>query len=173
MLIQPINETQQQRVCVVTHELIQTAKQRYDINLSEIEINFDLKGRAAGMYHRRKQERGIRYNPYLFAKYFDDNLTNTIPHEVAHYVADVLFGMGKIKPHGKEWRAIMRDFDVKPLVTGSYDLSGIPVRKQRRFDYQCDCAKHQLSTVRHNKIQKGKTRYYCQGCGVALMETKP
>jgi len=168
MLIQPINKTQQQLVCSATSHLLQTASKLYKTDFSTIPVNFDLKGRAAGMYRTYNSQRSIRYNPYLFAKYFDDNLTTTVPHEVAHYVTDVLFGLKNIKPHGNEWRDVMQDFGVKPEVTGKYDLTGVPVRRQKRFDYQCDCTKHKLSSVRHNKIQRGKARYYCRHCGHAI-----
>ena len=168
MLVKPINKEQQQLVCFATNNFLQTACELYETEFSDIPVSFDLKGRAAGMYRRYNNERSIRYNPYLFAKYFDDNLATTIPHEVAHYVTDILFGLSNIKPHGNEWRSVMQDFGVKPQVTGQYDLTGIPVKQQRRFDYQCGCTKHKLSTVRHNRIQKGKARYHCRYCGTII-----
>ena len=168
MIIQPIDRIQQQEVCAATNNLLQKAQRLYNVDFSAIPISFDLKGRAAGMYRTHNNHRSIRYNPYLFAKYYDDNLTTTVAHEVAHYISDVLFGLRNIKPHGKEWRSIMRDFNISPQATGRYDLSGIPVRQQKRFAYQCDCTTHKLSTVRHNRIIKGKARYHCRTCGTVI-----
>jgi SprT protein len=168
MMIQPICETQQQQVCVATNHLLQKARELYNVDFSIIPVNFDLKGRAAGIYRTHGNQRSIRYNPYLFAKYFDDNLVTTVPHEVAHYVTDILFGLHHIKPHGTEWRSVMQDFGIEPQVTGRYDLTGIPIRQQKRFDYQCGCSIHKLSTIRHNKIVKGKARYYCRYCGITI-----
>lgn len=168
MIIQPINEKQQQQVCIATNKLLQTARELYRMDFSTIPVGFDLKGRAAGMYRSHNHQRNIRYNPFLFAKYFDDNLATTVPHEVAHYITDILFGLRKIRPHGKEWQRVMQDFGVEPQVTGCYDLSGIPIRQQKRFDYQCDCTTHKLSSIRHNRIQKGKSRYHCRSCGSVL-----
>lgn len=168
MIIQPINETQQQQVCIETNRLLQKARELYKVNLSGIPVCFDLKGRAAGMYRIKMNQRCIRYNPYLFAKYFDDNMTATVPHEVAHYVTDIIYGLRTIKPHGLEWRNVMRDFGAKPLVTARYDLAGIPVRQQKRFEYQCDCTSHQFSTARHNKVIRGSARYHCRNCGTII-----
>lgn len=171
MIIQPINETQQQQVCAVTNQFLQKACKLYHVDFTIIPVSFDLKGRAAGMYRVQRKQRNIRYNPYLFAKYFDDNLATTVPHEVAHYVTDVLFGLHDIKPHGTEWRNVMHDFGAKPQVTARYDFTGIPVRQYKRFEYQCGCSSHLLSTVRHNKITRGKARYHCRTCGTLIRPT--
>jgi len=100
-------------------------------------------------------------------------MTTTVPHEVAHYVADILFGFKNIRPHGKEWQAIMCKLGVEPQVTGNYDLSGISMKRQRRFTYVCDCMSHELTTVRHNKISRGKAQYFCGKCGDRLSRQLP
>jgi SprT protein len=41
----------------------------------------------------------------------------------------------------------------------------VPVRRQRRFRYRCDCSTHQLSARRHNKIRHGRANYLCRSCG--------
>ncbi|MCW9012870.1 MAG: SprT-like domain-containing protein [Gammaproteobacteria bacterium] len=168
-LIEPITAEQQAQVCQITDQCIERLANIHRINVPSIPVKFDLKGRASGMYMVRGRKRFIRYNPYLFARYFDDNLSTTVPHEVAHYVSDVLFGLKNIKPHGKEWQQLMLSLGVKPEVTGNYDLHGIPVRRQKRFNYQCGCQQHQLTTVRHNKIQAGKARYFCRQCGSQII----
>ncbi len=116
----------------------------------------------------KRQQREIRYNPYIFSKYFEDSFTTTIPHEVAHYVTDIIYGLKNIKPHGEEWKAVMHAFDADASVTANYDLSGIPVSRQTLFTYQCDCREHQLSTIRHNKIKKRRYQYYCNYCKQTL-----
>jgi len=163
-IIDPINLQQQQRVIAETEHYIEQAAQLCDRRLAMIPVAFNLRGRAAGMYRVRGQQREIRYNPFLFAKYFDDNLANTVPHEVAHYVIDCLYGLRQVRPHGREWQTIMHGFGVKPERTCRYDLEGVPQRRQQRFRYQCGCATHQLTTQRHNKIQRGLARYLCRQC---------
>lgn len=163
-LIEPINFQCQQQVRIATGDVIRRARRIYSHDLPMIPVQFDLKGRAAGMYRVHGKNRVIRYNPYLFAKYFDDNINTTVPHEVAHYVVDVLYGAHRVRPHGTEWQQVMLALGVEPSVTGNYDLSGVPVRRQHRHSYQCACSVHQISTARHNKIQHGKARYYCRNC---------
>lgn len=121
------------------------------------------------MYRVTGKNAVIRYNPYIFARYFEHGLEVTVPHEVAHYVTDRVYGLAHVRPHGDEWRAIMRLLDVEPHATARFDLSGLPIRRQRRFAYRCSCDTHELSTCRHNRVKKGKARYHCRRCGAALV----
>jgi SprT protein len=162
--IQPVTPGLEQHIRGLTGEYICRAGKIYNREFPAIPVVFDLKGRAAGMYRVQNRERIIRYNPYIFAKYPDDNIATTIPHEVAHYVVDMLYGVMHVRPHGTEWQKVMLALGAEPKVTGNYDLSGIPVRRQRRHAYQCACTIHQISAVRHNKIRLGKARYFCRYC---------
>ncbi|HEC19439.1 MAG TPA: metallopeptidase (SprT family) [Gammaproteobacteria bacterium] len=166
--IEPINADQQQQVIRRVGELLQHCAQRLDHDFKPIECRFDLRGRSSGMYVIKNRQRYLRFNPFIFAKYFEDSLATTVPHEVAHYVADILFGFRHIRPHGEEWRDIMRLLGAEPRVTGNYDLTGLPVRQQRRFDYRCACMTHSLTTVRHNRIRRGQSEYVCRKCGEHL-----
>ncbi len=102
-VIEPINIDREQLVRSVTSKCIRRASLIYDCDFPLIPIYFDLKGRAAGMYRVHNNDRVIRYNPFIFAKYFADNVKTTVPHEVAHYVVDMLYGAGRVTPHGAEW----------------------------------------------------------------------
>jgi SprT protein len=166
--IEPIDARHQQRVRDATHEYIARAGRIYEREIPPITVTFDLKGRAAGMYRVHNQSRLIRYNPYIFAKYFDDNLATTVPHEVAHYVVDVIYRAGRVRPHGVEWQRVMQSLGAEPRVTGDYDLSGVPVRRQKRYSYRCGCMTHQISSARHNRMLRNKARYYCRRCRSAL-----
>ena len=168
--IEPITSTQQQQVIDRVSDLLRQCEQHFSQSFKPIEIRFDLRGRISGMYVVKHKQQYLRFNSFIFSKYFEDSLENTIPHEVAHYVSHVLFGINKILPHGKEWKSIMHALGAEPRVTGNYDLSGITVKRQRRFSYICDCMTHQLTTVRHNKIMNGKAHYSCRKCGEALMQ---
>lgn len=161
----------ERRAAVVesTHAWIARAGEIYGRRFDPIPVLFDLKGRVAGMYRVQRGERLIRYNPYLFAKYPHDNLAVTVPHEVAHYVTDLRYGLRRVKPHGREWRAVMGDFGVDPAAVTDYDLDGIPTRMQRRHPYRCACLVHPLTTRRHNLILQGAARYRCRHCGGELV----
>ena len=101
--IQPLDEQQRFNVTTATRRCVARANKLLDTNFDEIPVRFDLTGRAAGMYRVVRGQRIIRYNPYLFAKYYDKNLTTTVPHEVAHYLTDAVYGYAYAKPHGHEW----------------------------------------------------------------------
>ena len=172
-MIEPIDHRKQKQVRLKTGEYIHQASRLYKLSLPMIPVLFDLKGRAAGMYKVENTERIIRYNPYLFAKYFEDNVATTVPHEVAHYIVDMLYGAARVKPHGTEWQQVMLSLGAEPRATGAYDLSGIPVRRQQRHAYKCACTLHHISTARHNRILRGKARYYCRKCKSALKSAHP
>ena len=168
----PIESDLQSQVVARTHHYVDLASKIFNHAFPVIPVNFKLTGRAAGMYHVQRSKRFIRYNPYIFAKYFTDNLHHTVPHEVAHYVADILYGIKNIKPHGKEWKNIMQQFGVEANVTCNYNLQGIPQRRHRRFVYQCSCRDYEISTRRHNMISRGQRRYYCPACKADIQYTE-
>lgn len=164
MTIQPITETQRRVVVRATHACLLRAEAIFQRMFGVIPVRFDLTGRAAGMYRVERGSRLIRYNPYIFAKYFDEGLAQTVPHEVAHYVTDLLHGLRNVRPHGPEWRAVAEALGAEPRATARYDLTGIPQRRQRSFDYRCACAEHQLGVRRHNKVRRGRGAYFCRRC---------
>jgi len=198
-MVAPIHKEQQQRVVQEVNRYLRIAEAAYAREFADIPVLFDIKGKVAGMYRLRvakakarksatwlsrvaraslsdlgnaadaSEERCIRFNPWLFAKYPEDSWMNTIPHEVAHYVTDCLHGIQHIRPHGEEWREVMRAFGAAPTVRAHYDLAGIPIRRIKRYAYRCNCRTVQLSAYRHNKIQSGQQRYRCRECAAELV----
>ncbi len=171
-MIEPITLSQQQHVRRITIHYIQRASTLYRRSFDIIPVFFDLKGRSAGMYRVKNGERLIRYNPYIFAKYFDDNVAETVPHEVAHYITEKLYGVGCVRPHGREWSEIARAFGVKSKrASHQYDMKGIPVRVHQRFAYQCQCTTHNITSRRHKQVQNGVAKYLCRRCGEVIAST--
>ena len=164
----PISSARQTEVTDKTRYFVHQAELLYCRSFDEIPVKFDLSGRTAGMYVVRNNTRLIRYNPWLFEKYFLENLNDTVPHEVAHYVVEQMYGQGNVKPHGQEWKQLMREFGVEPRRTCNFDMSGIPTRAHRRFKYQCDCRTHSVSTRMHNTINRKQKTYLCRQCGTKL-----
>jgi SprT protein len=167
--IQPITEAQRGLVIKATADCLTRAEAVYQRAFPAIPIRFDLRGRAAGMYRLYRGSRLIRYNPHIFAKYFDDGLAQTVPHEVAHYVTDLLYGLRKVRPHGPEWRHVAMALGASPRATGHYDLSGIPLRQSSLYDYRCACTQHRLGVRRHTRVQRGEGGYLCRRCRTALV----
>ncbi len=163
-MIEPIGEPQREQVCAETVRYIRLAEELLDRRFDLIPVVFDLGGRTAGMFKACKAECLIRFNPWIFAKYFPENLRDTVPHEVAHYIVHELYDLHRVKPHGPEWRALMEAFDANPDVTFRLDLDGIPQRRQRTHAYHCRCRTHAVSSTRHNRARAGRGSYCCRYC---------
>jgi SprT protein len=163
-VIDPIGEPQQQEVRDATEHYIAEAERIFSRGFERIPVLFDLKGQSAGMFKRDGVKRCIRYNPWIFAKYYAENLHETVPHEVAHFIVDEVYDRRRTRAHGEEWRLLMHAFGVVPQVTFKQDLEGIPRRRQKTHAYRCDCRLHEVSSTRHNRVQKGKARYHCLNC---------
>lgn len=144
--------------------------QDYGAQMACPRIAFDLRGRGAGLavYQPRKhmnQPDLIRLNPALLENHPEEMIEETIPHELAHIVAHRLFGP-RIKPHGREWRAVMSAFGKSPDVQHSMPVE--PSRRLRRYKYSCACPSGvELTSIRHKRARRG-TRYLCRKCGQHL-----
>lgn len=169
MEVAPLNLAQQNDVIEEVARYQKMVATEFSIEVPAIQVRFDLIGGTVGMYCNKRNERSFRFNSYLFSKFWQENIDNTIPHEVAHYASDLLFDYRRIRPHGREWQAIMRFFGAEPSRTCQFDLTGIPKRKMRRFNYYCRCDTHQLSAVRHNRVERGQQRYVCRRCRSELV----
>jgi SprT protein len=157
----------QSQATTQTRDLLARALSQRGLPARQLEIRFDLKGQAAGQ--ARFGPSGpwvIRYNPVLLRENGDSFIAATVPHEVAHLIAFLCHGP-RIRPHGPEWRAIMEQFGAPPERCHRYDLSRIPQRVRRVFIYHCGCSEHQLTGIRHRRVQAGQT-YLCRRCAGPL-----
>jgi len=170
-LIEPIGDQQQGQVVAMTEHFICQAEQVFGRSFDRVPVLFDLRGRTAGMFKAVGKERCIRYNPWIFGKYFEENLRDTVPHEVAHYIVHEAYDRRSVKPHGHQWRGLMAHFGADAGVTFDLNLDGIPQRRQKTHPYSCGCRAHEVSTTRHNRILKGAGRYHCRYCDGQLIYT--
>ena len=134
-MVQPIGSTERRQVEQRTEDYILLAEAIFGRRFDRVPVLFDLKGRSAGMFKSIGKRRLIRYNPWIFAKYFEENLRDTVPHEVAHYIVHELYPRRSTKPHGAAWKSLMTKFDADPGVTFDLDLDGVPQRSQRTHRY--------------------------------------
>ena len=142
--------------------LVDLANFTHDLGMEYPKIIYDLKGTTAGQafYYENK----LRLNSVALKNYRDHFIDQTVGHEVAHLVAFQKNG-GDIKPHGYEWRNIMRMYNLPPSRCHSYDLPS--ARKITRHNYICEsCGKKTpLTTFKHNQWLKGKRAFSCRPCG--------
>jgi len=143
------------------HRLIHIAEQFFNCRFPLPDVSFRRSGKNAGTAFL--QQNRVNFNPVLLAENKDAFFAEVIAHEVSHLLTWQKFG--KVKPHGNEWQAIMREvFNCEPSTTHNFDLSGLKIRT---FPYQCSCQTINLSVRRHNKVLKGM-QYRCTRCGEML-----
>ncbi len=141
-------------------------------------IRFDLGGSSAGQVQftrrpRRIRPLTIRFNLAIARHNADTYIHRTVAHEIAHAVAVLRHGRQGLG-HSQAWQHIMADFGQPAERCHQYDLSAVAVRRQRRFSYRCDCdTEQQLTTVRHNRQQRGERQYYCRRCHAPLRYRGP
>ena len=121
-------------------------------------IKMDLAGKNAGVCCSRKNL--IRFNLELLLQNKEDFIHNTVPHEVAHYVTDILAPYSK--PHGNEWKAVMKLFGASPAVYHNYKVAPSKHRK-RSYLYRCACRDHYFTKLLHKRAQGG-IKYTCNAC---------
>ena len=158
-----LTEAQRQSLVKATSDWISRANRLFDCNLPPIDVHFNLSGRTSGMFCVKGKLEYIRYNDAIFAQHFAPSFNETVPHEVAHYVVHKLYGR-RAKPHGKEWKAVMAAFGVAAEVRCNLDLSNVNLKQLKRFTYRCECSEHSLTSIRHNRIQRGEKVYLCRKC---------
>ncbi|WP_286996060.1 SprT-like domain-containing protein [Haliea sp.] len=166
--IEPIGGAQRAQVIAATQAWVDRAAALLAQPLELPTVLFDLSGGSAGMFRVHGASCSIRYNPWIFARHFDENLEHTVPHEVAHYVVHMRYPRRRLKPHGPQWQQVMQLFGRPPRVTFDLALDGVPMRRQRRHPYHCGCREHAVSTVRHNRMRDGRARYLCRYCSGVL-----
>lgn len=163
-----LDPLQRSAVEAAVRDCLQRASRELGRSIPVPPVRFDLSGRSAGMFRARGRHSELRFNPWIFARYYSENLRETVPHEVAHYLVWWQFPRRRMRSHGAEWQAWMGFFGVPAAVTFDRDISGLPQRRQRRFLYRCDCSEHSLSSTRHYRQERGQASYQCRRCGSPL-----
>ena len=164
-------------------------------------VQFNLRGRAAGQFRAKPKrvanklfsgaavyETHLRFNNALLEQYGAKFISDTVAHEVAHFVVYELYsrtahrsnsvsrrdlGNGKqIKPHGIEWRSVMVEvFDADPSVTHDYKVEPAYKKSQHAFSCECPGRVHQLGPVRFKRVTQQQTRYVCKTCKQELQQS--
>jgi len=118
------------------------------------------RGALAGKAHLQRWH--LQFNATLLRGNQEHFLLQTVGHEVAHLVVRALWG-ARVKPHGAEWKTVMRAFDLETRATHDYDVSMLR-RARSPFVYRCACPGDlHLGRVRHQRATRGAT-YFCRRC---------
>lgn len=123
-------------------------------------VSFRLKGRRAG--YAIPAYNKITLNNDMLHRNGDAYISDTPGHEAAHLIAYDVYGY-MIDPHGKEWKKVMIE------VCGQSPNRCHNFEVITRHEYICKCDKTiYLSTTKHNRIIKGRARYYCTSCKIEI-----
>ncbi|MBZ0269562.1 SprT-like domain-containing protein [bacterium] len=163
-------EEWRRRALEATRAFATLARERWPkARIVEPRVSFDLRGLSAG--EACAETGSIRYNEELLLRNGRAFVDEIVPHEVAHLVVDALRGRRRVRPHGREWRAVMEAFGVPPRRCHTFEAE--PARRVRRFAYRCRCEKAHLLTKRaHLRIRRGSAEYSCRQCGNVLVRTE-
>lgn len=139
--------------------------EHFGITPKPLTINFDKRGRVAGTALSSKNE--LNFNIILASENEDEFINQTVPHEVAHLVADQKFK--KRCMHGKEWKFIMNTFGLEAKRCHNYNTSNSVGRQVEKFSYSCGCGNgiHKVGKKIHGKISSG-SKYTCVKCKKVL-----
>lgn len=167
---------------IAVYKCLEEAEKYYSQSFPLAGIHFDMTGRSAGQVRfplvSKKSPVNLpilRFNATLLRQNGDGFIKEVVPHECAHIVVYHLFRQSsrfnrqRPKPHGNEWRAVMRDvFKVEARVTHNFEVAA---SNSKVFLYRCACDKklHHVSLIRHNKMKRGISRYLCKRCGDQLL----
>ncbi|SDJ51430.1 SprT-like domain-containing protein [Billgrantia gudaonensis] len=149
------------------HERVEAAFQlcrEMHAHLPRPRVWLDLRGQCAGQAHFGRA--GLRFNPVLLRENRQAFFVDVVPHEMAHWLVHHLEQGDRMRPHGHEWRTVMRQ------------LFGLPARVTHRFDtrhaspapyrYRCACREHAFTARRHALARGGRV-YRCRECAQTLV----
>jgi len=158
--------------------VIKQAQAQYSLPMAAlklISVNCDLTGKSCGKIEfrysgfRQLKSIKIRFNMQAAQLELQDMLNNTVPHEVAHLVIALCPKQYQQTAHGKDWQKVCLALGGNGKVYHKLTLTN--ARTQRQWQYVDSLGQaHQLSTVRHNRLQRGAV-YHVKKTGAKIEPT--
>jgi predicted SprT family Zn-dependent metalloprotease len=154
--------TPQQQILDKCKAVIAKAEALYGINLSRVNISFDLRGRAAGQASSRGGHYKVRFNrDMLTREAFDHVLNNTVPHEFAHIICFMNPSLGS--GHNRGWERVCEALGGNGTRCHKED---VVYGKGYTYEYTTDRGqKVRLGDRHHNYVQLGRSLTYKRGLG--------
>ena len=157
---QPLDETLCAELEARIRSFIALANAAFALHLCMPSWDVRLRGALAGKAYLQRWH--LQFNATLLRANQEHYLLQTVGHEVAHLVVRALYGAA-VKPHGTEWKTVMRAFGLETHATHSYDVSMLR-RARSPFVYRCACpGELHLGSLRHKRVARGVT-YFCRRC---------
>lgn len=134
------------------NEVIARAQSQFQIDLSKVQVRFDLRGRAAGQATRINGVYSVRFNRDMLTRdAFDHVLNNTVPHEFAHIVCFMVPSLGR--NHDRGWESVCRRLGGEPK---RCHTEKVVYGKGTTYEYTTSTGHDvRISQQIHNRIQSG------------------
>ena len=168
-----IIETELDKLVSKTQQLVESGQLPKNTKVTSPEFEINIRGALGGQCCLQRDGRVfLRFNSVLMRDNFKDYVSDTIPHEYAHYVImsnrHRSYYKGE-RGHGKKWRRVMRLLGVEPKTCHKMDTSNAV----KPYTYNCECKVWELTKIRHNKILRGSVAYSCPTCHAPIVERLP
>jgi SprT protein len=155
----------QQQVISKCKEVIEKARTLYNVDLSVVRIQFNLKGRAAGWASYKNGIYTCRFNAEMITRgdpaVLKDMLEDTVPHELAHIVCFMRRDLGR--NHNTGWYRVCRALGGTGKTT--HDLEVVN-GKGYTYEYITDRGhKVRIGDKHHREVQAGNQLIYRKGKG--------
>jgi len=180
-----LTEAQKELIEERVQDVINMAEDLYKVDLGFVDIKYSLRSRqcvakarvkcmfmyvngAKTMVPGSARSPVILFNPEAFVQSWDDMMSDTIPHEVAHLVN--YFAPHTGNNHDAGWQRVcvtLGGTGRRKCRAGMYQLT--PGTVIKHYDYVATCGTPvTLKAGRHRKIQKGTTTYTLRATGGQL-----
>jgi predicted SprT family Zn-dependent metalloprotease len=152
-------QAQIQAIKTKVQECIKAAEAKFGITMPNVDIRFDLTGRAAGMAGFHYGKFYLRFNTKHMAlggQTWDHLLNDTVPHEVAHTVCQAFPKFGR--NHDAGWKRVCIALGGNGQRCYSEADAPEAVAAQRPYVYITTTGHEcRVTKVIHTKIQRGTT----------------
>lgn len=150
-------QAQMQAIKDKVAECVARAEAMFGIKMPQVQILFDLTGRAAGMAGMRYGQFYLRFNVNhmrLGGKTWEHLINDTVPHEVAHTVCQAFPKFGR--NHDTGWKRVCRVLGGTGQTRYSEDDAPEAIAQMRPYVYITTNGNEvRVTKGIHNKIQKG------------------
>lgn len=154
--------TPQQQVIDNCKAMVVKAKELYGMDLSDVRVSFDLRGRAAGKaggrgYRLPGSAYYVKFNRDMLGRdAFDHVLNETVPHEYAHVICFMNPALGK--DHDGDWARVCLAMGGSGKRTHS---EAVVYGKGTTYEYTTDRGHTvRMSDKHHRHVQMGGTLRY-------------
>lgn len=129
-------------------------------------------GRVAGRANSATNT--LTINPdYCFNGHWVEMRDVTLPHEVAHLVADLIYLKDYVqrgitftnRPHGQLWKNVMVLLGLPPERCHHMDTTSVSKTRPKPYEYECGCMTHMVGLTKHRRAQTGEyLSFRCRKC---------